>query len=160
MPRVDEALADVSEADRRLVLAEAGNVGALLPDTRCQLDKMTIRRHQVEASEPLRTQKVHGVDDRRDIGGVLANRVRKISMWPAFIEWRNLGLAVEPRAGAIAVDPPHAGAIDFCGSIEQHGKLARAVGSSVMPGIVSANYLLVFAGLPGVPTIDPRDVEN
>lgn len=153
MPRVDEALADVSEADRRLVLAEAGNVGALLPDTRCQLDKMTIRRHQVEASEPLRTQKVHGVDDRRDIGGVLANRVRKISMWPAFIEWRNLGLAVEPRAGAIAVDPPHAGAIDFCGSIEQHGsdlrgrvvsvdqhgKLARAVGSSVMLDIVSAN---------------------
>jgi hypothetical protein len=153
---------------------KAENVGALLPDTRCQLAEITIGWHQVEASEPLRSQKVHGVDNQRNIASVLANRVQKISMWQAFIERRDFGPAVEPRAGEIALKLLRAGAIDFCDLIEQHGsvlrgrvvsadqhrKLGRAVGSSVMLDIVSANFVLVFAGLPGVPTGDPRDVEN
>jgi hypothetical protein len=68
-------------------------------------------------------------------------------MWQAFIERRDFGPAVEPRAGEIALNLLRAGAIDFCDLIEQHGsvlrgrvvsadqhrKLAGAVGSSVMP---------------------------
>ena len=54
-------------------------------------------------------QKVHGIDDQRNIGRVFPNGVRKILVRHNRVGRENVRPALQPRSRKIAVDAPDAG---------------------------------------------------
>ena len=75
---VDKSAAGLTEALRRLLLAKAKHVDALLTDAGREPGKITVRRNQTKSIEPTAVQQVHGVDDQGDVGRILAGRIGKL----------------------------------------------------------------------------------
>ena len=69
--RVNERAAGLPETLGGLLLTEAIDVGALLPQTRCKPREVAVRRDKAETIQPAAMQKVHGVDHECDVGRVL-----------------------------------------------------------------------------------------
>ena len=76
--RIDEPTACLTETLGRLLLAEAIHVDALFANTGGKPGEVAVRRHETEPVEPTAMEKVHRVDDQRDVGGVLARRIGKL----------------------------------------------------------------------------------
>jgi hypothetical protein len=79
------------------------------------------RRKAVETAR----MQVHGVDDQRDIGRILADHVREILMRQTGVERRYFGPAIEPRTGEITLDASYAGFPDLRDFLEQSGRDSR-----------------------------------
>ena len=95
---VDEPAARLPETLGRLLLAEAVDIGALFPQTRCKAREVAVRRDETEAVEPAAVQKVHGVDHQGDVGRVLASRVGELLVRIDRISLEDVG----PRLQALA----------------------------------------------------------
>ena len=74
----DEAGAGLAEALRGLGLADAVDVDPLLADAGGEPGEVAVRGDQAEAVEAAGMQEVHGVDDQRDVGRVLAGGVGEL----------------------------------------------------------------------------------
>ena len=75
---VSEASAGLPEALRGLLLTESEDIHALLANARREPCEITVGRDQTETVETTAVQEVHRVDDKRDVGGILADRVGKL----------------------------------------------------------------------------------
>jgi hypothetical protein len=65
--RVDEAVASLAKAFGGFLFAKSEDLDSLLSDTRRQAREIAIRRHKAEAIAAAAVQKVHRVNDERNV---------------------------------------------------------------------------------------------
>ena len=123
--RIDEALARLPKTFRRFLLSEAENVHTLFPDASGQSRKVAVGRYEAKPVEPARMQKVHGVDDQRNIGRVFPHGIRKILVRHNRVGRENIGPTLQSRSRKIAIDAPDAGLSDGGYFLEKASSDAR-----------------------------------
>jgi hypothetical protein len=125
---VDEAAAGLAEALRRLLLAEAVHVHALLADAGGEPGEVAVGGHEAEAVEAAAVKEVHGVDHQGDVRGVLARGVGELLLGNDGVLRQDVGPGLRAGAGEVAVDAPHAGLADLGDFLEQPvGDLRRGI---------------------------------
>ena len=105
----DEPLAGLAERLGRLLAADAEDVEPLFADAAGEAREVAVRGHQDEAVEAPGVQEIHGVDDQRDVGRVLAFRVGELLVREHGEVLEFLVPATQLLVGEVAVDPSDAG---------------------------------------------------
>lgn len=77
---MDESTACLTKTLLCLLPTKPENIDALLADPRGKSGKVAVRGYKTKAVETATVQQVHGVNDKSDIGSVLARRVRELAL--------------------------------------------------------------------------------
>ncbi|MNQ46790.1 hypothetical protein D3C85_606160 [compost metagenome] len=116
---VDELVAGGDEGLGRLLFAEAVDGQAFLAQARGQAGEVAVAGDQAEAVEAPGVEQVHGVDDQRAVGGVLAPGVGELLDRLDGVVEQHLLPAAQLRAGPVAIDALDAGHAVFGDLFEQ-----------------------------------------
>ncbi|MNZ89696.1 hypothetical protein D3C78_1086310 [compost metagenome] len=106
---VDELVAGRNERLGGLLLAEAVDGQPFLAQARGQAGEVAVAGDQAEAVETAGVEQVHGVDDQRAVGGVLAAGVGELLHRLDRVVQQHLLPLAEVRLGPVAVDALDAG---------------------------------------------------
>lgn len=104
----DEAPAGLAQGLRRVASADAEHLQSLLAEPAREPCEIAVRGDEHESVESPGVHQVHRVDDERDVGRVLAFRVRKLLVGDEREDRELLLPAPKQRSGEVPVDSPHA----------------------------------------------------
>ena len=111
-------MASLAEAFRGFLFAESEDLDSLFSDTCSQTREIAIRRHKAEAIAAAAVQKVHCVNNERDVGRIFPRRIGELLMWQYRVPRENIRPLLEAWAGKITIDSSHADVAVFCNFVE------------------------------------------